>query len=301
MAAKETEAVIRRQITAQEELLEASRLRFARAEASALDVLMQEQQLSLTRAALPSVETQIARSEGRLATLLGRAERDVSVTELSGIALPQPELPQGIGTPLDLLQNRPDLRMAVANMEASKRREWSAWLGLMPALSLSASTGETGQKIGADADWQTAGSWSFGVSASIPLFSGGRLFAAARGARATAQAAGYDFQGALLSAVREVEDAWTFLEQTHREVEAYEASAQASRDAGKLAREQYLAGVLPTINLLAAEQAQLQAELALIQMRRARLTAHVGLHDAIGAPWAVHQARNERVFSGEEP
>ena len=288
IASREIRGLVRTQVAAQEELMSLTESRFARSEAGGLDVLLQRQQLAATQAALPSAEAQVARAKGVLAMLLGTSASALDGAEDSlPSSLPEPGLPTGMGQLTDLLETRPDLRIAAAGLNAAERRKVSAWMGLLPSVALGASTGESGQKIGADSDWQTAGTWSVGVNASIPLFSGGRQVAAARGASAAARAALYDFQGLALNAVREVEDAWLTLEQSHAEVTAHVSQAEAAREAAQVARELYVAGVLPYLNLLSVEQALQQAEVTLISSRRGRLSAHVYFHDALGAQWAL--------------
>lgn len=288
MTAREILALVEAQVAAQEELMSLTESRFARSEAAGLDVLLQRQQLAATKAALPGAQAQVLRAKGFLAMLLGKTSADLEGAESKlPESLPVPRLPAGMGTPGDLLDARPDLRIAAAGLNAADRRKVSAWMGLLPTVALSGSTGDAGQKIGADSDWQTAGTWSVGVSASIPLFSGGRQVAAARGATAAARAALYDFQGLALNAVREVEDAWTTLESAHAELGSHETQAEAAREAAAVAKDLYLSGVLPYLNLLSAQQALQQAELTLVTSQRNRLAAHVNFNDALGARWAL--------------
>ena len=106
------------------------------------------------------------------------SERPVRISRVQSRELPEslpvPRLPAGMGTPGDLLDARPDLRIAAAGLNAADRRKVSAWMGLLPTVALSGSTGDAGQKIGADSDWQTAGTWSVGVERKhSPVLGGG--------------------------------------------------------------------------------------------------------------------------------
>jgi NodT family efflux transporter outer membrane factor (OMF) lipoprotein len=293
IAAKEILDLVEGQVSAQQALMALSVDSYEGGDSSSLDLLMQKQQLAAVSAVLPGAQASVQQCRGRLALLLGKTISELNPEGLStDLELPEPPAISGLGLPRDLLARRPDLQAIMAQLESADYRRISAWMSLLPTVSLTASTGEAGQHIGDGDDWQTSGTWAFGVSASLPLFSGGRQFAAARGASAGARAALFDLQAAMLTAIRDVEDAWGTLVQFEAEVLAYEIQVGAAQAAFDEASKLYLAGVLPYLSVLTSQQALQQAQVSRVRSRRNRLAAFVYVHDSLGAPWAFESSRS---------
>ena len=135
------------------------------------------------------------------------------------------------------------------------------------------------------------GNWQIGATATLPLFNGGRKLASARGSTANARAVFHDLEQSTLDAVREVEDARRVLRQRDEELAARDAQVAAARLSFEESRNRYIGGLTPYVNVMTALNTVQSAELGLIQARRDRLTAHISLHNALGAPWALAQAR----------
>jgi len=302
LAAHEIHQFIEKQVLAQTELMGLTRSSYEGGDISSLDLHLQEQQLAASQAALPASKNQVQISKGRLALLLGQPIDALRFDPGSTSSqLPDPPAFTGLGSPLTLLETRPDLLAASAQLNAAHLRRISAWTNLFPQLAVSASTGASGQQIGTDADWQSAGTWSIGLSANLSLFSGGRNWSAARGANAGYRAASFDFQNSLLAAIRDVEDAWGTLNQLNEETVAIQRQVRAARSAYEESRSLYQSGVLPYLTLLTSEQALQQAEIGLVTSRRNRLSAYIYLHDALGATWAVDAKRTTPLDTLDKP
>ncbi len=289
VAARKRLAFVQEQVRISEELLALIEMRYAGSAATALDVLQQRQQVASAAATLPAVQAAVDRTAWGLAALLGR---DPSATTPETFPVPDdlidPPAAPALGRPADLLTRRPDLVAAVASAEAADLRRLSAWLGMAPQLALSASTGEQGQILGADADeWDRAAAWSYGVQATVPLLNGGRKLAAARGAAAGARAAVHDLQQATLDAVADVEGSRRVLQQRREEVAARTAQVTAAQQSYSESRARYLGGLTPYVNLMTTLNTLQGAELGLISARRDLLGAHIDLHNALGASWAL--------------
>lgn len=288
-AAHERLSFVEEQVRLGRQLTELVELRYEGGEAAALDLLQQRQQQATIEATLPAAQAAVDRTAWRLASLLGRdptrsGAADFPVPE----TLPDAPAPPGLGAPADLLDRRPDLVASLATARAAGLRRTSGWLGLAPSLQLSGYTGDQGQLLGADeTEWDTVGNWQVGVQATFPIFNGGRKIAAARGASASARAAGFDLQQDLLGAAAEVQDARRVLQQRDEELAARQAQVDAARLAFEESRLQYLGGLTPYVSVQTALNTLQLAELSLITARRDRLGAHIDLHNALGAPWAL--------------
>ena len=301
VAARERLEFVQEQVRISHELEEIVRLRFEGGQTSALDVFQQQQQVATIEAALPAARAAFDRTGYRLASLLGVSPVAFAPDSLALPAtLPAPPPAPGLGRPGDLVDRRPDLAAAVASAEAADLRRLSAWLGLAPTLQLSGYTGEQGQILGADeTDWSDVTAWQYGLTATVPLFNGGRKFTAARAQAAGARAAMSDLQQSTIDAVREVEDANRVLQQRGEELVARTAQVEAARRAFNESRNRYLQGLDAYVNVMTALNIQQSAELALIQSRRDVLTAHINLNDALGAPWARSLERTASSAAGD--
>ena len=73
------------------------------------------------------------------------------------------------------------------------------------------------------------------------------------------------------------------LRQRDEELAARDAQVAAARLSFEESRNRYIGGLTPYVNVMTALNTVQSAELGLIQARRDRLTAHISLHNALGA------------------
>lgn len=287
VAARERAAIVAGQIRVNAELLEVLELRYARGDATSLDVLQQRQQLASTRAMLPPVRMAEETTAQRLAVLLGQTP-----TELPSTADTLPELPEqvAVGTPLDLVENRADLRAAAERLEATRDRRWSAYASLAPTLGVTAQTGWQFFDL-TERSEQTF--WNAGANLTVPLFGGGRTHGGIQQTRAAHQAQAAAFQGAVLTAMQEVEASLSREAAQREALVAQQAQLDAADAAFDAARTQYLQGVTLFLNVQTALSRKQQAELTLLQARRDLLSARIALHQALGGPWTRDLARDD--------
>src|SRR5258705_11319939 len=124
------------------------------------DVRQAEQLLSTAAAAIPDLERQIEQEENSISILLGRNPGPI-VREASEMNWPQPEqIP--IGIPSRLLERRPDIQQAEAELVAANANVGVAKAQLFPQLSLSAMSGDASSQLkglvdGKNAYWLATG------------------------------------------------------------------------------------------------------------------------------------------------
>jgi len=271
--------ILQAQIQTNQELLEVLQLRYERGDASSLDVLQQRQSLSTVQAQLPSARLLAETASQRLAVLLGRPP--MNPPQVAG-GLPELDDVPTVGTPADLVNNRPDLRAEAARLKASRDRRWSAYMALAPSFSV---TGKVGwQFIDLD-EFNDQTYWNAGASVSVPIFGGGANLGRIRQARAALDAQAATFRGQVLAAMQEVEQALAQERLQREAVQAQTVQLQAARDAAQTARSQYLQGLAPFLNVQSAITREQQAELSLLQARRDLLTVRINLYTALGGPW----------------
>jgi NodT family efflux transporter outer membrane factor (OMF) lipoprotein len=281
VAAAERVDVVEAQIAMNRDLLEVLELRYARGDAGVLDVLQQRQQLASTEAQLPTARLLFETAGQRLAVLLGRSP---TALPEAGERLPEVDQAAPIGAPSDLVAHRPDLRAASERASAAQDRRWAATTALLPKIGLS---GKAGWQYIDRGDFVDQTYWNAGGSVTLPIFNGGRAAGGIQQARAAADAQTAAFEGLLLTAVQQVEAAVAREQRQREAVVALEAQLTAADQAWVAAREQYLAGLTPFLNVQSALGRRQAAELALVQGRRDLLSARVAVGDAVGGPWTL--------------
>lgn len=279
VTAKERVTVLQAQIRTNEELLEVIELRYERGDATSLDVLQQRQTLASAQAQLPGARLLAETTAQRLAVLLGRPPMQPPST---AAALPDLSPQAIVGTPAELVDNRPDLRAEAARLQGTRDRRWAAYAATLPTIGVS---GRLGYQYIDITEFTDQTFWNVSANVSIPLFSGGRNLGAVRQARAAHDVQSAAFEAAVLTAMQEVEGALSQERLQREAVAAQEAQLAAATSAAETARSQYLEGLAPFVNVQSAITRQQQAELTLLQARRDLVSARISLHNAVGGPW----------------
>jgi multidrug efflux system outer membrane protein len=249
------------------------------------------QSLAAAEAAIPGLEQALAAARHGLDLLVGR--RPGSRNELPESLPPAPDLaPVPVGLPADLLDRRPDLVQARMQLSSATARIGIAMAKLYPSLTL---TGSTGTRSDTLSDLTTTDGLVYNAVASLlaPLFSGGQLRAEVRAAEARTEQAAATYAGAVLQALREVEDALVAEEALARQLVARKVQLESSSAAEELARSHYHAGTGSMLQLLVADRARTTAEAALITARADQWQARVALILALGGDWQLPRSTKE--------
>ena len=120
---------------------------------------------------------------------------------------------------------------------------------------------------------------------SLPVFDGGRNRANLALAKARYDEAVANHQTKLLTALREVEDALSDLQQRQQQGEVQAQSQQAAARALLVAQARYERGVSTYLDVTDAQRSTLGADRAAAQIRTQRLLATVALARALGGGW----------------
>jgi multidrug efflux system outer membrane protein len=175
--------------------------------------------------------------EHALAVLVGASPSEAIVAPAAGTALPQPPaIP--VGLPASLLGQRPDLAASVATLKAFNAQVGVAEGAYYPSLSLTGNFGYASETLSNLAKG-SARQFSFGpLALSLPVFEGGRIEANVKLARARYDEAVANHEGRLLTALRDVEDALSDVQQRQKQgdvqVQAQQAAARRAGGAGAL-------------------------------------------------------------------
>jgi outer membrane protein TolC len=214
-----------------------------------------------------------------------------------------------LGLPAELLDRRPDLRQAEMQLASATYGVGAAIANLYPDLSLTGSVGASADRLN---DLTISDGLVYNAVANLigPLFTGGQRRADVDAAGARAEQATAVYAGAVLNALREVEDALVLSEASQLNWEFSDQRASEARAADRLAKQRYQRGVATLLTVLETERRLRLAEQAIITATADVWNARIDLFLALGGDWgtdlpdvaavsAETQVRSEIPNSGE--
>ena len=284
------EASLQAQIDATRQLIdidsktvEILKYQFAKGYASRLDVAAQESQLAQAAATLPPLLKQAIQQHDLLAVLTGRFPSQVpaETVALSSLKLPE-DLP--VSLPSALVAQRPDVLQAQANLHAASAQIGVAIANRLPNFELTGNAGSTALAIG-QVFASGNGFWTLGAAATAPIFDGGTLLHQERAAKAAYIEASEQYRSTVLTAVQNVADTLTALDQDAAGLKAAAAAADAAKVTLDLSQRQLRDGYANALAVLGAEQTYQQARISLVQAQANRFTDTAALFQALGGGW----------------
>jgi len=261
--------------------LELTRNLYAAGVDSNADLLLAETELKTAQAQAIDPGVQRAQLEHAIATLTGHP---ASTFHLPVAPLKEtlPVIPVGI--PSGLLERRPDIVMAERQMAAANAQIGIAESAWYPTVTLSAAGGLEATSLSRWLTWP-ARFWSVGPSVSETVYDGGLRSAQSRQVRAAYEAGVANYRQTVLAAFQDVEDNLAALRILEKEAKAEDEALQASRQSVAVAGNQYQAGVVSYLTVLAAQTAELGNEKSALSISASRMMDSVLLIKALGGGW----------------
>jgi NodT family efflux transporter outer membrane factor (OMF) lipoprotein len=214
--------------------------------------------------------------------LLGKNPGEGEITQESLRPLSLPAFTPGL--PSELLERRPDIRRAEADLISANANISAARAALFPSISLNGQGGYS--SVDLSKLFQPSGSmYSFGFDLLATIFEGGRLSGQVDLARGRKEELVAAYCQSIISAFRDVEDALVGIEQFSEQEKAQQEAALHAREAYRIAEIRYRLGAADFTTVLDAERTMLSAEAAVDPARLARFTSFVGLFRALGGGW----------------
>jgi len=246
------------------------------------DVRQAEQLLYTAAAAIPDFERQIEQQENSISILLGRNPGPI-IRGASEMNWPQPEqIPAGI--PSQLLERRPDIQQAEAQLIAANAEVGVAKAQLFPQLSLSGTGGTASSQLKGLVDGKNL-YWLASGSLTQSIFDAGRLRNNLRLSETQKQEEVLAYQRTIKQAFEGVSDALIGL-QKFREYREEEANLTASaEDATRLARLRYNGGSTSYLEVLTNDTNYYSAQLTLAVAQEDEALSIVQLYSALGGGW----------------
>ncbi|MBV7534909.1 efflux transporter outer membrane subunit [Duganella sp. sic0402] len=212
---------------------------------------------------------------------------------LLGTQLPQ-DLPRGrplaqqpvmttlpAGLPSELLARRPDLMQAEQALVAANAEIGAARAAFFPRVSLTAQLGLGSAEMGSLFKGGNR-SWSFAPQITQPIFHGGQLRAELKLAEVRSNIAIVQYEHAIQTAFREVNDALASNQTYQRQIVAQQRVVDAAALRERLSNLRYGAGQDSRLELLDAQRQAYAAQSALLELRRDHFKSAIALYKALG-------------------
>jgi multidrug efflux system outer membrane protein len=246
------------------------------------DVHQAEQLLYAAEAVLPNIERQIREQENNLSLLLGRTPGPIPRSKRDTGQLNPQEVPPGI--PSQLLERRPDIQRAEAQLIAANAQIGVARAQFFPQISL---TGIGGTATSQFTNLFSSGSsyWLAAGNVSQPIFTGGKLRSNLKLAEETKQEMVLTYQQTIAAAFRDVSNALISCQKSTENRIALEKEAIAARESVLLARVRYNNGRSSYLEVLTNDTNFFAAELNLATAQQQEALALVQLYGALGGGW----------------
>lgn len=246
------------------------------------DVRQAEQLLYTATNQIPLIEQQIQQDENALRLLLGQNPGPVAHTDPSALAPPPENLP--VGLPSQLLERRPDIQQAEAQLRAANAQVGVARAQFFPQLSISASGGLGGSTFASL--FNLSGQTVYGLGQlTQPIFEGGKLRGQLQLSERQKQEMVLDYQKAIATAFRDVSNALIAVNKQRDAREEQEKLVAAAQDAVRLARIRYRGGATSYLEVLTTDSNLFAAQLNLATAQQNEALTLVQLYSALGGGW----------------
>ena len=259
------------------------KLRFGAGTISEMELAQNQSEYQRTLASVAQFEPLVAQQENLLAVLIGRNPGPI----LRGRDLAQLTLPSvPAGLPSDLLERRPDLRQAELNLISANAQIGAAKAQYFPTISLTGLLGSVSNQL-SNLFTGPAATWSYGVAASMPIFTGGGIAGQVQQAEAFQQQALLTYQKAIQSAFSDVENALVASSKSREQMAFQAGQVEALRTYAHYARLRYDNGYTSYIEVLDAERSLFDAELNYTRTRGSVFTSMIDIYKATGGGWVT--------------
>ena len=249
---------------------------------SMLDVRQAEQLVFTAAETIPDLERRIEQQENFLSTLLGNnpgpIARGMKLTEQPHA----PDVPAGL--PSSLLERRPDIRAAEAQLIAANAQIGVAKAAYFPDISLTATAGFQSSAL-TNLFTGPARMWNFEGSLAQPIFAGGKIRSGVKFSEARQQEALLTYRQTIQQAFRGVSDALVEYRKGREFRQQQQQLVLSAQDAAQLSEVRYRGGAASYLEVLTNETNYFAAEQGLAQAQLNELVGLVRVYRSLGGGW----------------
>lgn len=253
----------------------------------ALDVSRARSNLANTLAQIPTLETDLEAARNLLAILIGELPGSLDARlEWSSGEIPSPSTELAVTLPAELLRRRPDVRRSERQLASQTARIGVATADLYPSFSLSGNLVLQATEFG-DLGQSDSFGWSLVPGLNWPLFTGGKIRGQIEAEEYRTDQALAAYQGTVLSALADVENALVALRQEEIRLQSLQTAVEASQRSVNLVETQYLSGLTDFQAYLDAQRDLTNQQDDYARSRGAVVGNLIQLNRALGGGWSL--------------
>jgi outer membrane protein, multidrug efflux system len=275
--------ISQRTLSSRQDSLRLTQVLFDNGSASLLDLRQSQELVDTAAETIPDLERQMQQQEDLISDLLGENPGPIP----RGLPLAEEPAPAAVppGLPSELLEQRPDVREAEANLMAANADIGVAKAAFFPNIPLTATGGLESYALDRFFSFASAGMYDVSLSATATIFQAGALRAGLKLSQAQEQQMLLTYKQTITEALREVSDALIAYQKDRDFLTQQDSLTTASADADRLSLVLYRQGGASYLQVLTSETNYFGAELNLAQAQLNERLALVQLYSALGGGW----------------
>jgi outer membrane protein, multidrug efflux system len=271
----------------QKRSLEITERLFKSGNESELDVQQARTQYLSTVASIPELEGSLRQVQNALSVLIGRPPGPLPEMDVGREKIPTAEFAIIVDLPAELLRRRPDVRAAEARLAAQSAQIGVSEAALYPSISLVGTVGLSAASF----DWSARTlQWGVGPALVWNIFDWGRLKDQVLVQDARYQQLYEQYQGTVLRAARELDDAATDFAKFRAQVDILRDAVQAARRSLDIANIQYREGLVGFERVLDSQRSLFSQQERLVSTEGGVTQSLIAVYKAMGGGWQAARA-----------
>lgn len=260
------------------QLVELVTKRFVGGVSPRIDVYRAEFLLNSTEAKRFELLSQRRIMENAIAVLVNVSPSNFQIPKKDQLATINFQLPKTL--PSTLLERRPDISVAERRMAKANREIGIAKAAFFPNVSFGTKGGFEGSNLSLSNSF-----WSYGASASLPIFQGGFRRAQLQQAWSSYRETEDIYRSTVLNAFREVENNLTQSQYLYLQSKKLDIAVDMALKTQDMTSQLYTAGLSNSMEILYAQLSTLESKLNVVQVKTDLLTTTVALIRSLGGGW----------------
>ncbi|WBL27038.1 TolC family protein [Zunongwangia sp. HGR-M22] len=229
------------------------------------------------------IQQRIVETENKLNFLVGRYPQPIQRNSDHFAAMIPKQIDAGL--PSQLLQNRPDIRQAEYELQASKLDIKVARARFYPSLGISANVGY--QAFNPDYLLNTPESLIYSVAGDLmaPLVNRNAIKAAYKTANAKQVQAAFDYEQTVLKAYIEVANQLSKIDNLKKSYDLRAAEVDALTESIKISNKLFKNARAEYMEVLMTQRDALESKFDLVETKMKQMNAVVNMYQALGGGW----------------
>lgn len=232
-----------------------------------------------TEAALADLKRQVRETENSISVLLAKTPQSIDRGTIENQDMPTNFT---VGVPLQLLENRPDVKAAELSLAAAYYQTNQARAAFYPGITITGTAGWTNGSNGTVISNPAVFLWQAIGSLAQPIFQRGKLIANLKVTKREEEIAKMNYQQKILEAGKEVSDALFLYDTADKKLTEHRAQVAQMRRAVEMNNDLFQAGKATYLEIITAQQSLLSAQLNEVADTFQRMQAVINLYSALG-------------------